>query len=152
MHQIHEYWSSFSLAKQPFLTHSLPYKILPDLSIDHPVSSSSDLATLHFYRARSSALHPTPPPPTLKARSLYLCPPGTEWPSYSSRQRFFFSPLSTTRRVKVEVFYPASTRVPYIFSYNIWVIFRIHIFFRSYCGWNWVVLEMNPIQLARMWE
>jgi hypothetical protein len=50
-----------SLAKQPFLSHSLPYKILPDLiELDHPVFTSLDSTTIIFYRARSSALRPTP--------------------------------------------------------------------------------------------
>jgi hypothetical protein len=49
-------------------------------------------------------------PPTWRARSPYLCPPGTEWPSYTPRHWVPFSSPSTTRRTTVEVFEPASTR------------------------------------------
>jgi hypothetical protein len=49
-------------------------------------------------------------PPTWGARSPYLYPPGTRWPRYTPWHLVpFLSPL-TTRRAKVEVFYPASTR------------------------------------------
>jgi hypothetical protein len=49
-------------------------------------------------------------PPTWWARSLYLYPPGTCWPSYNPRQWVPFSSPLTTRRATVEVFEPASTR------------------------------------------
>jgi hypothetical protein len=54
---------SSSLAKQPFLSYALHYKILPYFSreSDHPSFTSLDFATLIFFRrARSSALRPTP--------------------------------------------------------------------------------------------
>jgi hypothetical protein len=42
--------------------------------------------------------------PTWRVRSLYLCSPGTGWPSYTPRHWVpFLSPL-TTRRAAVEVF------------------------------------------------
>jgi hypothetical protein len=48
--------------------------------------------------------------PTWRARSPYLYPPGTGWPSYTSRHWVPFSSPPTTRRTTVEVFEPASTR------------------------------------------
>jgi hypothetical protein len=44
------------------------------------------------------------------ARSLYLYPPGTGWPSYTPRHWIPFSSPLTSRRAAVEVFDPASTR------------------------------------------
>jgi hypothetical protein len=49
-------------------------------------------------------------PPTWRARSPYLYPPGTGWPSYTTRHRVPFSSPPTTRRATVEIFQPASTR------------------------------------------
>jgi hypothetical protein len=43
-------------------------------------------------------------PPTWKARSPYLYPPGTEWPSYTPGHWILFSSPLTTRRTRVEVF------------------------------------------------
>jgi hypothetical protein len=48
-------------------------------------------------------------PPTWRARSLYLYPPGTGWPSYNPRHWVPFSSPPTTCRAKVEVLEPAST-------------------------------------------
>jgi hypothetical protein len=44
------------------------------------------------------------------ARSPYLYPPGTGWPSYTSMHWGPFSSPLMTRRTTVEVFVPASTR------------------------------------------
>jgi hypothetical protein len=49
-------------------------------------------------------------PLTWKARSPYLYHPGTERPGYTSRHWVPFSSPPTTRRAKVHVFDPASTR------------------------------------------
>jgi hypothetical protein len=49
-------------------------------------------------------------PPTWRARSPYLYPTWTGWPSYTPRHWVPFSPPPTTRRATVEVFEPASTR------------------------------------------
>jgi hypothetical protein len=49
-------------------------------------------------------------PPTWRARSPYLHPPATGWPSYAPRQWVPFSSPPTTRRAMVEVFEPVSTR------------------------------------------
>jgi hypothetical protein len=49
-------------------------------------------------------------PPTWRASSPYLYPPGTVWPSYTSRHWVPVSSPPTTRRARVEVFDPASTR------------------------------------------
>jgi hypothetical protein len=46
---------------------------------------------------------------TWRARSPYLYPPGTGWPSYTPRHWVSFSSLPTTRRATVEVFKSAST-------------------------------------------
>jgi hypothetical protein len=45
------------------------------------------------------------------ARSLYLYPPGTGWPSYTPRHWVPFSSPPATLRATVEVFDPASTLV-----------------------------------------
>jgi hypothetical protein len=47
---------------------------------------------------------------TWRARSPYLYPPVTGWPSYTLRHWAPFSSPPTTRRATVEVFDPASTR------------------------------------------
>jgi hypothetical protein len=56
--------------------------------------------------------------PAWRARSQRLYPPGTGWPSYTSRHWIPFWLPPTTRRATVEVFDPASTRalnfVPHI--------------------------------------
>jgi hypothetical protein len=49
-------------------------------------------------------------PPTWRARSSYLNPPGNGWPSYTPRHWVTFSSSPTTRRTTVEVFDSASTR------------------------------------------
>jgi hypothetical protein len=49
-------------------------------------------------------------PPTWRARSLYLYPPGTGWSSYTPGHWVPFPSPLTTRRATVEVFYSASTR------------------------------------------
>jgi hypothetical protein len=46
--------------------------------------------------------------PTCSARSSYLYPPGTRWPSYNTRHWVPFSSPLTTRRATVELFDPAS--------------------------------------------
>jgi hypothetical protein len=56
-------------------------------------------------------------PPTWRARSPYLCPPETGWPSYTLRHWVPFSSPRRTRRATVEVFEPASTRV-WLLIYN----------------------------------
>jgi hypothetical protein len=50
------------------------------------------------------------PSATWRARSLYLYPSGTGWLGYTPRHWVPFSSLPTTRRAKLEVFDPASTR------------------------------------------
>jgi hypothetical protein len=45
---------------------------------------------------------------TWRARSLYLYPPGTRWPSYTPRHCVFFLSFPVTRRAMVEAFEPAS--------------------------------------------
>jgi hypothetical protein len=49
-------------------------------------------------------------PPTWTARSPYLYPPGTGWPSYTLSHWVHFSLPPTTSRTTVEVFRLASTR------------------------------------------
>jgi hypothetical protein len=49
-------------------------------------------------------------PPTWRATSPYLYPPGTGWPSYTHRHWVLFSSLSTTCRATVEIFEPYSNR------------------------------------------
>jgi hypothetical protein len=50
-------------------------------------------------------------PPTWGARSLYLYPPGTGWPSYTPRHSVPVSSPPRTRRATVEVFDPSYTWV-----------------------------------------
>jgi hypothetical protein len=49
-------------------------------------------------------------PPTWRARSLYLYPPGTVWPSYTPRHWVPFSSPPTTCSARVGIFEPTSTR------------------------------------------
>jgi hypothetical protein len=58
-----------------------------------------------FYRLRFESA------PTCRARSPYLYPPGTGWPSCAPRHWGPFSSPPTIRRGTVEVFEPASMRV-----------------------------------------
>jgi hypothetical protein len=60
------------------------------------------MTTFHFLRFETS--------PTWRARSPYLNPPGTGWPSYTPRHWVPFSPSHTTLRATVDVFDLASTR------------------------------------------
>jgi hypothetical protein len=68
-------YSYSSLTKQPFLSHSLPEKILPDLFIprklDHPLFTSFDFATVIFFAEQDR--QPCVQLPTWWTRSLYLC-------------------------------------------------------------------------------
>jgi hypothetical protein len=48
-------------------------------------------------------------PPTLRAMSPYLYPPGTGWPGYTPRHWVPFSSPHATCRATVEVFEPSST-------------------------------------------
>jgi hypothetical protein len=52
-------------------------------------------------------------PPTWRTRFPFLYPLGSGWPSYSHRHCVPFSSPLTTRRITVEVFDPASTRLNY---------------------------------------
>jgi hypothetical protein len=58
-------------------------------------------------------------PPTWRAVSPYLYPPGTGWPSYTPRHWVTFSSPLTTRRATVEVFEPASTRDTFYMLYTL---------------------------------
>jgi hypothetical protein len=91
---------SSSLSKHQFLSLSLGIFC----RISHPVFTSLNYAaTVFFYRAKSSTLRPTPPPPTWRTRSLYLCSPVTgsvvglalcykpEGHGFESRCRWIFS-------------------------------------------------------------
>jgi hypothetical protein len=49
-------------------------------------------------------------PPTWRARSPYLYPPGRGWPSYTPRHWVPFPSPFKTRKATVDVFGPASTR------------------------------------------
>jgi hypothetical protein len=49
-------------------------------------------------------------PPTWRANSPYLYPPGTGWPSYTRGHWVTFPSPLTTRRATVEVFYLTSSR------------------------------------------
>jgi hypothetical protein len=55
--------------------------------------------------------------PTWRARSPYLYPPGTGWPSYTPRHWVPFSSPPTSRRATVEVFEPASRGVLNLVSF-----------------------------------
>jgi hypothetical protein len=60
------------------------------------------MATFYCFRFKT--------PTNWKARSRYLNPPGTGWPSYTPRYWVPFSSPPTTRRATVEIFDLASTR------------------------------------------
>jgi hypothetical protein len=81
--------SSSSLAKQPFRTHSLPYKIMPRLSVPSSIRPSG----FDFFGFRNNnyfteqGRQPCVQHPTWRTRSLYLCPLATAGPSYIPRHR-----------------------------------------------------------------
>jgi hypothetical protein len=92
--------TSSSLAKEPLFSHSLPKKILPDLSINLRQYG------FHFFGFRNSnsvlqskVRQPCVQPPTWRTTSLYLCPPVTGWliVSCTPRHRVPFPSPSTTR-------------------------------------------------------
>jgi hypothetical protein len=56
-------------------------------------------------------------PPTWRARSPYLCHPGTEWPDFTPRHWVPFSSPPTTRRAAVEVLDTASTQESVLIAY-----------------------------------
>jgi hypothetical protein len=69
-----------------------------------------DFTSLHFATAISfkvQCCQPCSQSPTWRARSLYLCPPRTRWPSYTLRHQVSFSSPSMTRKATVEVNLPA---------------------------------------------
>jgi hypothetical protein len=57
-------------------------------------------------------------PPTWRARSPYIYPPRTEWPSYTPRHWVSFSSPPTTPRATVEVIDPASTWAMILWIYD----------------------------------
>jgi hypothetical protein len=67
-------------------------------------------------------------PPTCRARSPHLYPQGTGWPRYTPRHWVPFPSPLTTHRATVEVFYPATTRVIYFFSYLLYIYIYIYIY------------------------
>jgi hypothetical protein len=91
--------SSSSSAKLPFLSHSLPQKILPNLY--HPAFISLDLAAI-FIESKAVSLASNP---NLEDQvSVFLCPAVTECPSYIPRHQVLFPSPSVTHRATVEVF------------------------------------------------
>jgi hypothetical protein len=64
-----------------------PQLFLEDSVKMHPVFTSLNFVTIILYRARSSALHPTP---NLEDQVSYSCTPVTGWPSYTPWQRVPF--------------------------------------------------------------
>jgi hypothetical protein len=75
----------------------------PRQSSHSQVPSPAGLMTT-FYFLRFEA------PTTWRARSPYLYPPGTVWPSYIPKHWVPFLSLGTPRRATVEVSDPSSTR------------------------------------------
>jgi hypothetical protein len=73
--------------------------------VHHPASPVQSLSGLSPTGLKVIFYYPIfESPPTWKARSPYLYPPGTLWPSYRPRHWvLFLSPL-TTRRATVEAF------------------------------------------------
>jgi hypothetical protein len=61
---------SSSVAKQPILSHSLPWEILPDLY--HPLFTSLNFATTYFFFTEQCH-QPCVKLPTWRTRSLYVC-------------------------------------------------------------------------------
>jgi hypothetical protein len=83
-----------------------------------PRASAVILKSVSLYSLRFET------PPTFRARSPYLYPPGTRWPSYTPKHWSPFSSPPTTRRATVEVFEPTSTRglKHEVLETNIWKI------------------------------
>jgi hypothetical protein len=71
-------------------------------------------------------------PPTWRARSPYLYPPGKRWPSYTPRHWVPFSSPPTTCRATVEVFEPDSTRGTLNNKLLVLVIYAWHGLHRKY--------------------
>jgi hypothetical protein len=91
---------SLSLTRERFCRLQLPLILARAVILG---SESAGLVTI-FYSLRFET------PQNWRARSPYLYPRGTGWPSYISRDWVPFSSPPTTRRSTVEVFEPASTR------------------------------------------
>jgi hypothetical protein len=94
----------------PYLTSSLTrgwvwrLQLLLILASTVILRSESRGTNEHILQAQIRA------PPYWRARSPYLYPPGTGWPSYTPRHWVPFLSPPTTRRAAVEVFEPVSTR------------------------------------------
>jgi hypothetical protein len=73
-------------------------------------------------------------PPTWRARSPYLYPPGTVRPGYTTRNWVPFLSLSTTHRATFEVFDPTSTQ-----DYC-----RIKSKSKSHCDWQSICKSWCP--------
>jgi hypothetical protein len=88
--------------------------------------------------------------PTWRARHPYLYPPGTGWPSYTSRHRVPSSSPPSTRRATVDVYEPASTPAALSPSLSLKApartaqknLFHYCVFFR--CRGNNVSTELFP--------
>jgi hypothetical protein len=74
--------------------------------------------------------------PTWSARSPYLYPPGTGWPSYTPRHWVPFSSPPTTRRATVEVFEPVAARDPLSAGWNRGYIAESDSESESHCDWR----------------
>jgi hypothetical protein len=77
-----------------------------------------------------------------RARTPYLYPPGTGWPSYTPRHRVFFSSSPTTRRATVVVFEPASTRDTHGYEILTAVFIKSSIF--------WDIAPCSPLKVNRL--
>jgi hypothetical protein len=77
-------------------------QLLQSLASAVPLGSESCETQDHIFQISET-------PPTWRARSPYLYPPGIGWPSYTPGDWIPFWLLLTTCRAVVEVFYPTST-------------------------------------------
>jgi hypothetical protein len=91
----------------PSLTRGRVCNLLLLLVLASAVPLESESLRTHYHILLSQFLRL---PSTWRPRSPYLYPLGTGWPKYTPGHWVSFPSPLTTRRAKVEVFYPASTR------------------------------------------
>jgi hypothetical protein len=84
----------------------------------HSVFTSLDFATVIFLKGK--VIYPCVQPPTMRTRSLYLCPPVIGWPSYTPRHWDLFSSPMIHRAIVKYSNLPLH-RTPFMFYMNLLV-------------------------------
>jgi hypothetical protein len=114
-------WCKYSRLHQHHL-RNIPFRVKDHLRIfcqiclvlticrtsDHPVFTFLDFAIIFSFAQQGH--QPCVQPPTWRARSLYLCPKVSAWPSFTSRHRAPFPSPPTPRGATMQAFLWAATR------------------------------------------